>query len=252
MKHGWLYGGLSLLAFTTSLVAHIPASFVVSQAPMPPELRITGIAGTIWSGSAQQIFWQGQNIGDLKWDIQLSSLFVAKLEAAVRFGRGSDMGVRGKGNVGLSLSGPYAENLVLSAATKQLTAALVLPFPIDLQGQLELSLKQYQYSSPWCESAQGTLAWTDSKIGTPLGELSPGPVVADLTCQANDVALTGQQSSAQVSSDFSAQLKPDMNYSFQAWFKPEAQFPSEMGEQLKWVGNPDNQGRYQFQYQGQL
>ncbi|NMT18614.1 type II secretion system protein N, partial [Vibrio parahaemolyticus] len=31
-----------------------------------------------------------------------------------------------------------------------------------------------------------------------------------------------------------------------------AEFPSSMGEQLKWLGKPNAQGQYEFNYQGRF
>ncbi|MGB5804546.1 MAG: type II secretion system protein N [Vibrio anguillarum] len=252
MKKKLLYSGFLVMVFLISVVAHIPASLVMNQLSSSEVMRVTGVDGTVWSGSAQQLFWQGQNVGDLSWDIQVSQLLMAKFEVAVRFGRGSDMGVRGKGNLGLGFAGPYADKVVVSVAANKLATLFPLPVPVTFQGQVELSLNHYRYDSPWCESAEGSLAWTHGRVDSPLGELSLGPVVADLQCQSNQMTLNGQQNSDQMSSEFALQLQPDMSYSAKAWFKPEAQFPPEMAEQLQWIGAPDNQGKYQFNYQGQL
>ncbi|EGR3179631.1 general secretion pathway protein GspN, partial [Vibrio parahaemolyticus] len=53
-------------------------------------------------------------------------------------------------------------------------------------------------------------------------------------------------------SAFSAELMPNQRYSTKAWFKPGADFPSSMGEQLKWLGQPNAQGQYEFDYKGRF
>ncbi|MDW1631748.1 type II secretion system protein N, partial [Vibrio sp. Y176] len=79
-----------------------------------------------------------------------------------------------------------------------------------------------------------------------------GPVIADLKCQDSVLTASGEQTSTQVSSAFSAELMPNQRYSTKAWFKPGADVPSSMGEQLKWLGQPNAQGQYEFDYKGRF
>ncbi|GAL23191.1 general secretion pathway protein N [Vibrio maritimus] len=66
------------------------------------------------------------------------------------------------------------------------------------------------------------------------------------------LSAKGSQSSNQVSSEFSASVTPNRQYQSEAWFKPEDEFPNGMRQQLSWLGNPDGQGRYSFNYQGRF
>lgn len=83
----------------------LPVSWVVKQSPKVSGLDIQGVQGTIWQGQASNVRWQRQNLGEVNWDFQWSALFTGKAEFAVRFGRGSDMDVRGRGLVGYGLFG---------------------------------------------------------------------------------------------------------------------------------------------------
>ncbi|PMH46026.1 general secretion pathway protein GspN [Vibrio sp. 10N.286.49.B3] len=257
MKKGILYGVIFTLFFSASFLLHTPAAFVLQHTPQVRGLSIEGVQGTIWQGSAQQVGWQqprmqALNFGQVHWDFQWKKLLSGKAEVAVRFGRGSSMDVRGKGLVGYSLAGPYAENVMASLPAQEVMAFVPLPLPLNVEGKLDLTINALHYAQPWCETAQGSLAWTQSAVGTPLGDLEFGPVIADLACQDSRLTAVGQQESPQVSSAFDAALSPDMRYTSTAWFKPGAEFPSQLGSQLKWLGEPDNEGKYSFTQQGRL
>ena len=58
----------------TSLVAHVPASWVWQQVPPVRGLNISGLSGTPWQGMATQVQWQGKNYGRLQWDMAPLSL----------------------------------------------------------------------------------------------------------------------------------------------------------------------------------
>lgn len=241
-----------VLMLIASLVAHIPAAWVYAQLPTQRGVEVTGISGTIWQGQVQQFKVNRQSYGNLSWDFQASKLLTAKLEYQVRFGRGSSMKLDGKGFVGVGFSGLYANNILASLPIQQVMAYVPTHVPVELKGRLELSLTSLKYAQPWCEEAKGSVAWTGSDIVSPIGQLTPGPVIADITCQAQNIEVLGKQNNPQVMSEFKASLNEQARYESLAWFKPGAEFPASMAEQLKWLGEPNAQGRYQFSFAGKL
>lgn len=52
------YGFLCTTVFAASAIYHLPASVVMSYAPMPRELALDGTTGTIWQGNAQNVRFQ--------------------------------------------------------------------------------------------------------------------------------------------------------------------------------------------------
>ncbi|USD65179.1 type II secretion system protein N [Vibrio sp. SCSIO 43136] len=253
MKRLLAYLAVFLVALVSSLVAYLPASFLLQYAPLPRGLELQGTSGTIWQGQFASVKWQRQQLGEVQWQFQPSALVSGKVEYQVRFGRGSDYKLTGKGLVGLDLTGPYAQNVVASMPAKEVMRyAPRLPVPIDIDGQLEAMVKHLRLGSPWCSEGSGSLVWNASQVGTPLGELAMGPVITDVTCQDNTLSAKGGQNNAQVSSEFSATLSPNMTYQAQGWFKPGAEFPQGLGGQLSWLGAPNNQGQYPMSYSGRL
>ncbi|MEF1308711.1 type II secretion system protein N [Vibrio mytili] len=253
MKRAVLYTGIFVVFFSLSLVMGLPVSWALQQLPTVRGLDIQGAHGSVWQGDATNVRWQRQNLGELNWDFQWSSLFTGKAEFAVRFGRGSAMEVRGRGLVGYSLSdGPYAKNLVASIPAAKVFEQVQLPVPIDAEGQLELNIRHATYVAPWCGTGEGTLVWNASRLQSPMGELDLGPVIADLNCKDSVLTTSGEQKSKQVSAAFSAELMPNQRYSAKAWFKPEAEFPANMRDQLNWLGNPNVKGQYEFDYKGRF
>lgn len=251
MKKYLLLGLGCLLVLFISALASMPAR-IINWFPLPPQLSIEGASGTVWNGQAQNIVWKGQNFGQLQWTLNVWKLFTAKVEAQVRFGRGSDMGVIGRGIVGYKLSGPYAENLVASAPVNQMMQYFPpIPVPLELDGQLELTLKSFNYAPPYCHDGEGSLVWNTQSFHSPMGELQIGPVAADIHCKDSVIDVKGAQQSDQVSSGFSATLQRNQRYKTHAWFKPEQEFPPHLSNQLKWL-KPSRSGQYEFDYNGRF
>ncbi|CAH0541852.1 type II secretion system protein N [Vibrio marisflavi] len=243
---------LLVMVFIVSLIAHMPASLVVKHLPLPAKLSLDGVSGTIWKGSASNVAWQRTSIGEVDWNIDVLPLFLANVEAQVRFGRGSDLGLRGKGIVGYKPSGPYAKNLIASMAAEKIVSFVNPGLPVTLGGQMELSVRHIDFGDPQPENKVGTLVWNNSYLGSPIGSLKLGPVMADVNYANNQWSLAGKQNNGQLSSDFSAQLNNRQGYSVKGWFKPGADFPTDLVQQLQWLGRPDNQGRFHFNHSGRI
>lgn len=254
MKKAVVSGLILSSVFVTSAMVHLPAQFVVQHAPLPTQLGLTGVEGTVWQGSVKQVSWQNQNYGDLSWQLNITKLFTARLEAQVRFGRGSEASLQGRGVVGYSLGGAYAQNLIASIPVEQaMRYAPALPIPLDINGQLELSVRSFHYAAPYCDTAEGSLVWNTDVVGTPISDLQIGPVMTRFNCQQSRIDLAGEQKSNQVESGFTAKLNSDRSYTSNAWFKPLSDFPNELQSQLKWLPTPaDSEGKFQFSYQGRL
>ncbi len=134
--------------FLASVVIHMPASFVVGQASLPRALTLSGVQGTVWQGRVSQVSWQGQQLGEVNWRFQPSKLLTGKAEVSLRFGRGSDLALTGRGHVGYGLSGAYAENVVASLPINNVMEYVTLPAPITLEGRVEVALSEFRYQAP--------------------------------------------------------------------------------------------------------
>ncbi|OBT10138.1 general secretion pathway protein GspN [Vibrio sp. UCD-FRSSP16_10] len=246
------YSFLLLIVFVCSVIVNLPAKFAIEQLPRINGLTISGVSGSLWQGTAKRVTWQQYGFGEVNWDLQVWKLFQGKAELNVRLGRNSELDLTGRGTIGYGFSGPYASNLVLSMPAKQVLKHVTIPAPVTADGQLDLVLKDYEYASPWCKTGTANLVWNQSKVSSPLGDLDLGTIISDVNCVDSQLSAKGSQETAQVSSQFSASLSPSMTYDLDAWFKPGAEFPKKLGDQLQWLGKPDGEGHYPFVYSGKL
>ena len=241
------------IIFIVSVLVHMPIQAVLNYVALPAQLSISGASGTLWQGQAQQITWQRYQLGQMSWQFEPRALLDGNAQAKVRFGRGSQWQLQGRGSLGYGLNGAYAQNVLASLPMSEaLKFAPPMPVPLDLNGQLELNIHHLTYAQPYCAQGKGRLVWSTDAIGTPLAPLIIGPVIAEITCQNSTIQVAGSQQSSQVRSGFSLDLKANRQYVAQAWFSPQGEMPDALSEQLKWLPKPDTQGRYQFNQQGRL
>ncbi|AZL85984.1 MULTISPECIES: type II secretion system protein N [Aliivibrio] len=253
MKFKLLIATVFSTFFTFSALLHMPIQWVIDQAPKVNGLALTGLSGTPWKGQVDSLSWQRVNYGQVQWEIDPLAILKGHAEFAVRFGRGSELGLRGKGMVGYSVSkGAYAENVVASFPVANILNRLPMAVPVSLQGQAEITVKSFQQGQPWCKHAEGEVVWSGGKIVSPLGNIDPKTVIADTTCIESKLTVVSKQNSSDVSSEFNIVLNPNRSYQVNGWFKPESSFPSSFRSQLKWLGKPDAKGQYRVTYSGRL
>ena len=87
MKKTVLSGVFLSSVFVASAMVHLPAQFVVQYAPLPNQLSLIGVEGTVWQGSVHQVKWQNQSYGALNWQLNLAKLLTVSGVFPVRFGR---------------------------------------------------------------------------------------------------------------------------------------------------------------------
>ena len=250
MKFKWGIVVVFCSLFFTSLVAYVPAAFVWKYLPKGPDLSVSGMQGSVWSGSVQKVMWKQYDIGQVYWSFQPTRLFSGQLGVSVRFGQNSPLRLQGRGVIGWQWSGAFAENMLVSIPTESVLQLVNMPLPLTTTGQLDLVVGEYTYQAPYCQSLQGTLAWANAKVESPLGNLSLGPMMADLGCNQGEIDAQLKQRSSDVSGEWQAGLLSQHRYRVSGWFKPGANFSPKLNQQLQWLDQPDSKGRYSVNLKG--
>ncbi|WP_413113154.1 type II secretion system protein N [Thaumasiovibrio sp. DFM-14] len=236
----------------SSMIAHLPVSWLYSQFPVVRGLNVDGLEGTVWQGRASNVRFQKNNYGHVQWQLSAWKLLLGDAQFQVRFGRGSDWNISGRGVVGYDVSGPYAENLMASMPVTQLMRFSPMPLPIDLDGNLELALQRYRFATPYCEQLDGKLFWQSGGISTPLGDIEPGNAFADLRCDGGNVIAVAEQASSSLNSQWNLSVNTRQQYQLEGSFFPGEAFPDGLRSQLRFVGQPDNNGRYPIKFTGRF
>lgn len=248
MKKKIVLGLACTLVFVLSAVIHAPAS-LLRLAPLPPELNVGAIEGTVWKGHIAQIRWQDYTVGPLRWDIQVHRLFTAAtLEANIRL-RSPD-GVKGKATVGFDGHAVSLSHALVSAPADLLASSVALPANVAIEGHVDLVLRDLAFTEAGCQRLDGQLQWQQAALRLPMGRLADIPASATLRCEQQGILAEGQGASSSLSNKFSLSITPSGRYSVSGWLKPEAAFPPPMKEPLAWLGAPDQQGRYRFSFRG--
>ncbi len=98
MRRGILITVLAVVAFVAIVIARLPANWVIPTSS--PVASCAALDGTIWSGACGGLTTQGQQVGDLTWDVHALRLLTGKLSANLVLTRPTGS-VRGDFDVGL-------------------------------------------------------------------------------------------------------------------------------------------------------
>lgn len=236
---------VGLAALLAGLVAMFPAR-VAYQWFAPPQLSLSGISGSVWSGTAAQGSVAGLFVSDVTWSFRPLALFRLALgyDIAARLPGGfieSDVDV-----------GPGGEVRFSDLAATLPLASLQSAFRLEgIDAELALQFDNVVLEDGFPSELDGSVGL--SKLV--LRALSPaalGDYRADL--QTNDGTITGTVEDVSGVLDLSGNMSLDGNraYSLIGHVAANAGAPASVTEQLRFLGSPDQQGRREFRFEGSL
>ncbi len=256
MKSALRYLLLGLPLYLLFLIALFPATQAWRYAAEPlakamPELKVSELDGSIWSGRAGMVVFRQALLGEVSW--QLSPLPLVLGEARLKALLQSDDGYL-QSHASLPLEGG---GISLADTKGQLPVPELLRFtpylPVVLEGQFAFNLSQLELTSQGLiNRAEGTVVWHQAAMSAPqalpLGDLQltlhteeEGKVTGEITDRSGPLKVEG-----------TLQLSPDRNYRFNGTVAPATDAPASVKQALGWLGKPDAQGRYRFSYSGRM
>ena len=187
----------------------------------------------------------------LRWQLQLAPLW--------------------RGKIGLTLHGgelretelPYlqlATELGLGSITVRqsmirlpvagIVPQLQLPMPVDATGALVFNIQQFALGQPYCDALSGNASWQQAKFKAPNGWIDLKAIHSTLSCVDGNISL-------QTSDDnpLSLRVKAEVlsgSYRISGSLKPEDSMPKEVHQAMQFVGQPDAEGRFRLNLQGQI
>ena len=157
----WLAG---LAAYLFFLLATFPAAYPLAwwQKRMP-DVQLSKISGSVWSGAARELTFQGQPWGALEWHVDWRALFTGHLGYRLRL-RASDTDLQGR-------AAGNRDNLLLQDVRGHLPINRLegfLPLPAgSLSGNLEVDLSRALLVKMRPVLADGTATFTDAALSWP-------------------------------------------------------------------------------------
>ena len=173
-KASWMLGSVFVFALILSLLVHIPAAWLFSQADLqaklkPSKIELNAIQGSLWQGQAQ-LSYSENAFGELAWELHPLSLLLLQLDTELSW-KYQDSQL--KGNLTSSLLAPEKPHFVASSGILHAE---------DVSYLLSDSMPRYKM---FLQGAKGQLEMTEVNVVFDLHQ----QWFASLTLQAQGAEL---------------------------------------------------------------
>jgi general secretion pathway protein N len=214
----------------------------------PDNLLISGVSGTVWTGSASEASLDGIYLSDVKWRLKASGFFTGHLSYRVE---------------ATTASGVLASDLAVSfsgaLSMTELEALLELDPFADLigvpgmTGAASLSFVRLEIVDGLATFADGTVDISNLVVPI-LGRESMGGYSAKFTTQNNGVVANIDEAADGVIDimDGFLRIKADRSFEFIAQVMPNARTPQRIRQQLQYLPSGDKDGQKELRLEGIL
>lgn len=199
MARVWRLAALGIGAYLLVLVITFPASRVSGMLQERiDDLSLNGVSGSVFSGQAAQLVYQGLDLGPLHWQFRPFALLLGRIEYRIELKNPDN---RGHLSMGKSLSG---RTLVHDVDFVLLPDRLInhySPNKVKTSGTFHIVFDAFNPGTDYSGDVNGQIEWQDAVILEPislvLGQLAVevvtenGELVARVT-QGGDLGVTGE------------------------------------------------------------
>jgi general secretion pathway protein N len=236
---------VGLLTFVAAFVIRFPARIAYNWLA-PPALQLSGIEGTIWSGSATEASVSGLYFRDLKLRLRPLRLFTGKLAASIEASPSSGFL---QADVAAGIGGDITLGDVNASLPLRDFAALAgTP---GLSGSASIQFVRLRLRDGLPIAADGTLAVAD--LVAPMVDASPiGSYRAEFFTEDGAVVASVEDVSGMFDLAGSLTISADRNYQFLGKVAATESTPEKLRRQLRFLGLPNDRGQHDLRLEGQL
>lgn len=246
-----LFVVLAIFIYGAFLVALTPARFALSLLPLPENIKLGAVSGTVWSGKATSVQMDSFALEALTWQVMPSKLFGQTLAANIWFGnRGSD--IVGKGKIGATTEIFSISDLTLKTNISYLTSLAPLPMGMSASGNLSIDAIHFAYSQPWCDTLEAKVIAKDAIVGNEMGQVPIKLASIDLHCEQGSLVATAESATNSLGIDAIATLSSHYELAVNGTIMPPGDAPKLFVQLLEYGIEADEEGRYPIDFREQL
>ena len=236
---------VGLLTFVAAFVVMFPAR-VAYDWFAPPTVQVSGLDGSLWSGSAAEASVGGLYLRELKWRLRPLRLLTGKLAASVEAAPSS-------GFLEADVAVGFGSSLTLNDvnASLPLSAFATIARMPGLSGNASIQLDELRIRDGLPVAADGTLAVAD--LVAPMVDPAPiGGYRAEFFTQDDAVVASIEDVNGAFDLAGSLTISADRNYQFIGKVAATDNTSEKLRGQLRYLGSPNDRGQHDIRFEGQL
>jgi general secretion pathway protein N len=234
-----------LATFIIGIVLTFPARIAYNWFA-PPEIRLTGISGTVWRGQAAEGSAGGIYLRNLQWNFLPSRLIRGQLAYAIAsesaFGAfRSEVGV----GVGDTVRLTNVDSSLSLAAFSDL-------FQLNgFEGTLQIRFDTLTLQDGLPADASGSIRLSNL-LAPQLSPLVIGDYLAEFSGSADGIVASVEDTGGVLDVAGTITVRGDRSYAFVGKIATLPDAPPGLTEQLRFLGSPDDRGYRDFRVEGRL
>jgi|SRR5690554_514674 len=238
---------LAIAIYLIGLIAYLPARLVVALAPIPAQLEMHGVSGTLWQGRIDYVQLEQRSLEQIEWQLFPLALLGAQLAADVQITATGNNPIDGSARIQAGFFGNLrVENARFNAELGSLGAWLNIPHLVPLQGDVVLGVTEFQYGDPVCTelNARAGVYEVKTRIGRQWHEL--GDFSMQLGCQEGWASVLVEPNNS-LGLSVNGKIAPS-NVDLGVTMQPNNTTPVPIRDLLRMVGEPDVNGKFSFRF----
>lgn len=236
---------IGLVTFVVGVIVMFPAR-VAYHWVAPPTVRLAGIDGSVWSGSASELVVAGIYLREVEWALRPASLLTGKLGLRLE---AVPPGGFLESDVSLTFGGKFIVSDLKASLPVQMFAD-VLNMP-GLSGTASLEFPRLRLDNGLLAEAKGTIAVTS--LVAPLIDPSPiGAYRVEFVNSDSGVVASIEDTAGAFDLAGSLNIHVDGKYEFLGLVAANDQTPAKLRGQLRFLGSPNERGQHEVRFEGSL
>jgi general secretion pathway protein N len=236
---------VGLLTFVAAVILMFPAR-VAYDWFAPPAVQLSGLEGTIWSGSAAQVSASGLYLRDLKWRLRPLRLVTGKVAASFEASPSSGFL---EADIAAGLGGVITlSNVNGSLPLRDFATVARIP---GLRGNASLQFDQLRIRDGLPIAADGTLAVADL-VAPMVDPGSIGGYRAEFFTDDNAVVASVEDVNGVFDLAGSLTVSGNRTYQFIGKVAATDGTSEKLRRQLRFLGSPNDRGQHDIRLEGQL
>lgn len=238
---------VALAIYLIGLIAYLPARLVVALVPIPAQLHLHGVSGTLWQGRINYLQFDQRSLEGIEWQLYPLALLAGQLAADVEIAPTVKNPIDGSARLQAGLfESLRVENARFNAELGTLGAWLNIPNLVPLQGNVVLGVTEFQYGDPVCTelNARAGVYEVKTRIGQQWHEL--GDFSLQLGCQQGWASVLIEPNNS-LGLSVNGTIAPS-NVDLGVAMQPNSTTPAPIRDLLRMVGEPDVNGKFSFRF----
>jgi len=233
------------IVFIVGLVIAFPAR-VAYRWMVPPAVQLSGLHGSVWSGSAREATASGVYLRDLRWRAKPLALLTGKLRYAIE---ASPISGFVDGTVALGFGGTLTLTGIKGSLPLQaLEQALGMS---GIRGTVNVQLDRLLLANGFPLAVEGFVEIDNLQVRA-IDRASIGGYRAEFFTQESGVGASVEDTDGVIDLAGSLQLADDRSYQFIALLAAKPQAPSGVRRQLQFLGSPNDRGQHELRLEGKF